>query len=167
MTNTCTILWIPKFSNFSQKMKKNGRRIMKKSYGHYYTKSIPGYHGGNYSLNVTACIKKCITMEKSNFAQKCSRNGGYFKCCVTWWTWDDYERARNLLIQDGLINDTQSHVCNRESVKNPCLYCSANGLCTNSNPLTGKISQLYYPNKKTTSKSKYNCQTYPGCHLYL
>jgi hypothetical protein len=89
----------PKVFKLFTKNEMNVRRIMKKSYRHYFTKSIPGYHGGNYSLNVTACIKKCITMEKSNFAQKCSRNGGYFKCCVTWWTWDNYERARNLLIQ--------------------------------------------------------------------
>ena len=63
---------------------KNGKRIMEKSFGHHYTKIIPGYQGGKDLLNLTACIKKCIKMEKSSFAQRCSRNGGYFKCCVTW-----------------------------------------------------------------------------------
>ena len=32
--------------------------------------------------NVDKCHKDCQKLEKSNFAKKCARDGGLFKCCI-------------------------------------------------------------------------------------
>ena len=136
-----------------------GRKIWKKSYGMQYTEIIPGTDLGMVSndynsLNLTACIKKCIQMTNSRFAKRCSKNGGYFKCCVDYWGVEAFEDARNKLIRDGLIKDTPTNICNDKSMGNPCLYCSAHGVCTHSNPHTGAMTQTFYPNKTKPSKGK-------------
>ena len=45
------------------------RRVLRKSYGFRYTKMIPGYYARSNnvsSLNLTACIKKCIQKKNLN-----------------------------------------------------------------------------------------------------
>ena len=132
------------------------RKVLRKSYGFRYTKMIPGYYARSNnvsSLNLTACIKKCIQKEKSKFAQRCRQDGGIFKCCLSYYPLGPYEEARNMLIRENLINDTQTHFCNDKSMKDPCLYCSENGFCTTFNPATGKTIQLHYPGTKPSHKS--------------
>ena len=106
-------------------------------------------------------------MTKSRFTQRCSKNGGYFKCCVTYWLLDIFEEVRNKLIRDGLIKDTPEDICDDKSMKNPCLYCSANGVCTNSDPMTGTNTQIFYPNKKQPSKSRYKLPILSRCTCRL
>merc|ERR1712142_943754 len=90
---------------------KRGREIWKKTYNFQYTRMIPGRFGSKYVgpgekwHNMTKCIKKCIKMEKSKFARKCSDDGGYFKCCLSFWVLDSFSKTRNKLITDGLIKD--------------------------------------------------------------
>ena len=85
-------------------------------------------------------------MENSKFATLCRKDGGYFKCCGTYWWLDPFEEARNMLIKEGLVKAKESHVCNQKAKrKSPCLYCSMNGICTKINPMTGALTQLYYP----------------------
>ena len=118
---------------------------------------IPGYYARSNnvsSLNLTACIKKCIKKEKSKFAQHCRQDGGIFKCCLSYYPLGPYEEARNMLIRENPINDTQTHFCNDKSMKDPCLYCSENGFCTTFNPATGKTTQLHYTGTKPSHKSK-------------
>ena len=138
---------------------KQGRKIWRKTYGFYYTKRIPGYNaykGNNslYTIDATPCLKKCRKMENSKFARLCRKDGGYFKCCGNFWLLDTFEEAQNLLIGDGLIKDKKSYICDSKSKINPCLYCSMNGICTNSNPLTGETTQLYYPRTTPVPKGE-------------
>ena len=84
-------------------------------------------------------------MENSKFARKCKKDGGYFKCCGSYWWLDMFEEARNRLIEDNLIVANKSQICDSKSQKNPCLYCSMNGICTKTNPLTGGLTHDYYP----------------------
>ena len=143
------------FKAFTRKEEK-GSKIWGKSYGHYYNRMIPGYIAHQTPLNLTRCIKKCIEMEKSKFAKRCSKDGGYFKCCIHYWILGPFEETRNKLIKDGLIGGTEETICDDKSMKNPCLYCSLNGFCTKSDPFTGEITQLFYDGTKTnTSKSKH------------
>jgi hypothetical protein len=130
---------------------KHGRTIWKKTYGFHYTKQIPGYNDYTYR-NLYTCSKNCIKMEKSKFARRCKKNGGYFKCCVCPWLLYPFEEGRNKLIQDGLIKAKESYICNRKIRMdkrkiNPCLYCTLDGICTKPNPLTGEVVQLFFPKK--------------------
>ena len=150
----------PKVFEAFTKNEKKGRKIWKKSYSFQYTRMAPGggstpYVSHNDSwTDFTKCIKKCIKMEKSSFAKNCVKDGGYFKCCVSGWLLSTFEKTRNKLIQDGLIEDEVSHICDRTSKKDPCIYCSTNGICTKRNNLNGKIEHLYPPVRTPKYKSK-------------
>ena len=96
-------------------------------------------------------------MENSKFVKRCKKDGGYFKCCSRPWLLNPFEEARNKLIQDGLIKAKKSYICNQSMRKiNPCLYCSLDGICTKSNPMTGEVVQLFYPQKTPTPVGKMN-----------
>ena len=146
------------------KSEKSANKLWKKSYNQLYTKMMPGIKSTSYNLssdgtwwNRTDCIKKCIKMENSKFAKKCEADGGYFKCCVRGWYLSPYEDARNQLIDDGLINDKKSHICDHTASKDRCLFCSTNGMCTKRNYVDRKISNVFYPGKKKRCKCKYMC----------
>ena len=98
-------------------------------------------------------------MEQSRFATKCKKIGGYFKCCVKKWLLNVFEETRNQLIEDKLINDNITNICDKTSSKDRCLFCSANGMCTKSNKLDGKITNVFYPRMKKRSKSTYKSNT--------
>jgi hypothetical protein len=134
------------FKSFT-KNERSGRKNWRKTYGFYYTKQIPGFYAGKYNETLVAykCLKKCTEMENSNFARQCKKDGGYFKCCGSYWWLDMFEEARNRLIEDGLIEAKTTQICDSKSNKNPCLYCSMNGICTKSNPFTGGLTHVHYP----------------------
>ena len=96
-----------------------------------------------------------IKMEKSQFAKKCEKDGGYFKCCVTGYDIKAYERKRNELIEDDFIKDKPTDICKPKSMRDPCSLCRTNGICTKRKPLTGEIIHSYYPKKKTNTEGKY------------
>merc|ERR1719369_824063 len=97
----------PKIFNTFTKNDRKASKIWKKSYQWRYMRRVPGdesysYVSSNGSwTNITKCVKKCIQMEKSAFAKKCKKGGGFFKCCVTRWRMHEFEEIRNQLIQDG------------------------------------------------------------------
>ena len=123
----------PKILSAVTKNEKKARKIWKKSYNHYYTKMIPGLSSTSYVLsnetfsNMTKCVKKCIKMENSEFAKKCKKAGGYFKCCLSSWGLNSFEEARNQLINDKLIKDNMKDTCN---VRRTCVT-HANSLQNN------------------------------------
>ena len=85
-------------------------------------------------------------MEKSKFARQCKTDGGYFKCCIAPWSLNPFEDSRNMLIQDGLIKAKKSYICKKSDQKiNPCQYCTLDGICTKTNPMTGESIQHFYP----------------------
>ena len=43
-----------------------------------------------------------LSQETEGFAKNCAKKGGYFKCCVTMFTLNIFEKARNWLIQEKL-----------------------------------------------------------------
>ena len=53
-------------------------KIAKESYGFDSFSIVPG-NGSN--SDPTECKKDCLKAEFSNFAKKCRRTGGFFKCC--------------------------------------------------------------------------------------
>ena len=122
---------------------------------------IPGFYSTSYVpsnkdwTNMTKCVKKCIKMENSRFARKCNKDGGYFKCCVSNKWLGTYEETRNLLIKDGKIKDEPTHICNKTATKDPCYFCSVNGMCTNDNPLNNTITNSFYPGMKKRSKREH------------
>ena len=141
----------PKIFKDYTKNEKKASKLWKKSYKWNYVKRIPGFAASSYVssneswTNMTICITKCIKMEKSQFAKKCEKSGGYFKCCVTSWGIEPYEINRNSLIEAGLINDNPTNICDVKSDKDPCTFCNVNGLCTKKKPLTGKTTHSFYP----------------------
>ena len=114
-------------------------------------------YGGRYDM--TGCVKKCIKIEKSRFAKKCKKDGGYFKCCVKKWHLHTFEETRNQLIKDKLINDTVTDVCDKTSRKDRCLFCSSNGMCTKRNKQDGTVTNVFYQGRKKRSKSMYTSNT--------
>ena len=148
----------PKILSAVTKNEKKARKIWKKSYNHYYTKMIPGLSSTSYVLsnetfsNMTKCVKKCIKMENSEFAKKCKKAGGYFKCCLSSWGLNSFEEARNQLINDKLIKDNKTYMCDKTSIKDPCFFCSLNGMCTKRSNLDGTITNTFYPGKRSKCK---------------
>jgi len=155
----------PKILAAFTKNDKEARKIARKSYNFHYTAMIPGLHSTSYSpskdnfFNMTKCVKECIKMEKSKFAKKCKKDGGYFKCCLSSWGLNPFEEVRNKLIDDKLIKDEKTHFCNRYSTKDHCYFCSANGMCTNRSYLDGKITNTFYPGKEKESKTNFDAAT--------
>jgi len=155
----------PKILAAFTKNDKEARKIWRKSYNFHYTTMIPGLHSTSYVpfkdtfSNMTKCVKECIKMEKSRFAKKCKKDGGYFKCCLSRWLLNPFEEVRNKLIDDTLIKDEKTNFCNRNSTKDHCYFCSANGMCTNRSPLDGKITNTFYPGKRKRSKTNFDAAT--------
>ena len=58
---------------------KTGPRMWKNVYGFDTVKLIPGYQS---IADVSPIYKECMKAEYSKFAQDCTRNGGFFKCCM-------------------------------------------------------------------------------------
>ena len=135
------------FKDFT-KNKKKARKFWKNTYGLQYMSSFKPTE----PINITACIKKCVKMEKSHFAKKCKKIGGYFKCCINPWDLWIFENTRNQLVNDGLVEDKISRTCNKKT--NPCHLCSNYGTCTKRNPLNDRITHFYFPNMKKTSAKK-------------
>ena len=146
----------PKIFKDFTKNKKKGRKLWKNTYGIPYVNSIQGNKSD--PVNLTSCVEKCVKMEKSQFAKKCKKIGGYFKCCVTFWNLKYFEIARNQLVKDKLVEDKISLTCNKKS--NPCDLCSTNGICTKRNPLNDKRTHFYFPKMKKGSEKK-------GKNLYI
>ena len=146
----------PKIFDAFTKRGKEARKIRTKSWQSPYVLSIPGVESSNYGswTNMTKCIKKCIKMEKSKFAKKCEKDGGYFKCCVSLMWFHEYEELYNRLINEGLMNVKNTSICNKKSTTDRCYYCRASGICTKQNPLNGIITLSYYQKKKKESKRK-------------
>ena len=143
------------FKTFTMDEKK-AKKNWKKTYRFQYTSKIPAYDSERSfdSSNITRCIKKCINMENSKFAKKCTKSGGYFKCCTSYWTLNPFEEARNQLIKDGLIKDSETNICGTESSEDGCTYCSTNGICTKENPSDGTLTHHYYPKMKKNSEGE-------------
>ena len=59
--------------------KRKGPSLWKKTYGFDYTAFIPGKDGLS---DLHKCHVHCLKEEYGEFAQKCKREGGFFKCCV-------------------------------------------------------------------------------------
>ena len=93
-------------------------------------------------------------MEKSKFAKKCKKDGGFFKCCVSRWRLHGFEKLRNILIKEKLINDKMTNICDPKSRKDRCLYCRTTGICTKQNSWNGTITHTYYPKMKKSAKRK-------------
>ena len=139
------------FKSFTNS-EKDARKYFKRSYGIEYIKIIPGYGEDKQTVNVAACKKECIKLENSRFAQKCRKKGGYFKCCITDYSLNAFEKTRLRLFKEGLLKNEQDPVCKPFSMKDPCHFCSLDGICTWKNKLTWKIKHAFYPNKKLIKK---------------
>ena len=88
-------------------------------------------------------------MERSKKAKKCKKIGGFFKYCGTHWRLDPFEKARNELIDDGLINDEKTNFCKqrRKKKNSRCHFCSMSAMCTKRDPFTGKVTNTFYEKK--------------------
>ena len=163
----------PKIFNAFTKNDRKASKIWKKSYEWHYMKRVPGDESSSYVssneswTNITRCVEKCIKMEQSKFAKKCEKDGGFFKCCVTRWRMHEFEEIRNRLIQDGLINDNITNICDKKSTKDRCLFCRANGICTKQRPLDGTKTHFFYPKMKKKTQSKFTDPLVKKFHKYF
>jgi hypothetical protein len=130
---------------------RNPAKYWKKGHGFPYVKKQrrPKENRGTSSVD---CWKKCARLEMSSFARHCKRRGGFFKCCVTSWSLEIFEKTRNQLITDGLLKDKKSNRCKKRqhTARHPCRICNAEALCTTADPDHDKLMQ--------TSKTKYKRQ---------
>ena len=58
---------------------KNVQDLWKKTYGFDFSSPIPG---ANKKANMSICQQECLKEEYGEWAQKCKREGGFFKCCI-------------------------------------------------------------------------------------
>ena len=122
--------------------------------------------GDKYEVWVQ-CDLKCkdsIFQEQSSFAKDCRKRGGLFKCCVSTYTLNIFERSRNSLINEGLIKDKPTSWCRptledlpgwpdylpgwtfeeaSAKRKDPCLPAFSDAMCTETDIETGNIKQTF------------------------
>ena len=58
------------------------KQLWKESYGFDFFSFSPGFKGASDNVK---CYKNCLKAEFSNFARKCQKKGGFFKCCMSGW----------------------------------------------------------------------------------
>ena len=86
-----------------------------------------------------------MKMEDSKFAQNCRKKGGVFKCCVSNWEIQVYEKTRNTLIEEGLLKGVKtSRMCKPESNNDPCSVCTLDVICTTKNVFTDAVKHTFY-----------------------
>ena len=56
------------------------KQLWKKSYGFDFVSFTPG---NGITSDGKNCLKNCLKAEYSNFAKKCKKKGGFFKCCMS------------------------------------------------------------------------------------
>ena len=100
-----------------------------------------------FLLDYSECTEKCTKIEKSKFAKRCRKNGGYFKCCVFAHAMGKSRHVRKNLAKLGFIKDKLEDPCEKPGKKNPCMWCGLDAVCTIKDKLTGSLSQIFYPEK--------------------
>ena len=107
------------------KYTKRPRKAWKRAYGFPYTTPVHWNETDIDSADASPCWWRCaklvnqisliafcpaffilacmLSQETEGFAKECAREGGFFKCCVTLFTLNIFEEARNKLIQEKLI----------------------------------------------------------------
>ena len=58
----------------------NRKKVWKKTYGFDFVSFNDRNESG---MAFTKCYKHCLKAEYKEFAKKCRKNGGFFKCCMT------------------------------------------------------------------------------------
>ena len=59
--------------------------------------------------DASPCVKDCQDLEKSDFAKKCSKDGGFFKCCIRF-----EKKVNRLLNSDNYLGETQNIAMNAD-----------------------------------------------------
>jgi len=88
--------------------------------------------GRRYKDNVRSdveCARRCILAEKSNFAKKCRKDGGIFKCCINTIDLSPFEWIRNQLKKSKHIGSS-SNICGSKGTSGNCIFCTATFFCT-------------------------------------
>jgi len=125
------------------KFARRPRKAWKRAYGFPYT---TGVHWDGRDINTgdaSPCWWRCAKLETTKFAKACASNGGFFKCCITVFTLNIFETARNRLIQEGLIKDRARKSCKPGEKKDPCMVCRSEGVCTKVDTGTGQPIQIF------------------------
>ena len=149
----------PKVLKYFTKSTKNLRRAWKKTYGFPYVSPLTWDGKKIGPTNITKCFKKCaryvssyvipllrnsILQEQSSFAKDCRKRGGFFKCCIQYYTLNIFETSRNSLIEEGLIKDKPSSWCKSGlNRKDPCMVCMSDAMCTEMDIETGKTKHTF------------------------
>jgi len=144
----------PKVFKKFTKSRESSKKYWRKSYGFKYSYTIPGPKlGKKKNLPSTiACIKKCLKLESSKFAQNCRKKGGVFKCCVSDFRLHSYEEARVRLVEAGLMQGSAKRVCSPKAKVDPCHVCTLDAICTTEDSFTGVAHQSFYQGIKKEDK---------------
>ena len=149
----------PKVLKYFTKNTNSVKKAWKNTYGFPYV-SLNTWSGKYINpQNQTKCFKKCaryvspwqynlklnsIFQEQSSFANDCRKRGGFFKCCVQYFTLNIFETSRNKLIEEGLIKDKPSSWCKSGlNRKDPCFICMSDAMCTEMDIETRKTKHTF------------------------
>jgi len=157
LNNVQTFKFDPNFNNFiDPKVLKeyamDPKRTWKKSYGFPFTRTVYWDGKDTTTGDASSCWWHCAKLEVSKFARLCAKNGGFFKCCVSVWNLNCFEIARNKLIKEGLIKGKGSRSCKPGGIKDPCVVCKAEGVCTMRDIGTGEVQYIYQKKYKPEHK---------------
>jgi len=128
-------------------------KAWKQSYGLENVRSLPRNPPTNQTkpedknsgiVNTDICGEDCIDMERSKFAKKCKKRGGFFKCCMRTLNLHGYEDTRNALIEKNLIKGRSTSMCgmNAKKERDPCMFCHIVGQCTERKK-NGKLKHTF------------------------
>ena len=143
----------PEILRFAGKSDKNARKYWRRGYGVYFATRMPDMDrtaDNAFLLDYSECTEKCTKIEKSKFAKRCRKNGGYFKCCVFSHAMGKSRYVRRNLAKLGLIKERWEDPCQLSGKKNPCMWCGLDAVCTIKDQFTGSLTQTFYPDKIMT-----------------
>lgn len=120
---------------------KQNTKLWKKTYGFDFV-SFNTQNPPNQRL--TSCYENCLKAESGEFAAKCRRKKGVFKCCTIKLETSVYETIRFKLQELNLTkNGNSERICKKKGFFTTCDLCATTHICAASHPVTGVVEEHF------------------------
>jgi len=126
---------------FKEMTGKDYQKNFKEVYGYDFVSRV----GENFDVETHSsfstaipCAEECLKTEQSQFARRCRKKGGFFKCCISSLDIEVFEWIRVNLKNKGLVSSATSICGTDEMITGKCTLCTAAYQCTYKDKVTGK-----------------------------
>ena len=119
----------PKVFKAYTNSKEYAKKLWKKTYGFDFVGIMPALGKASNSIS---CQKHCLKEEFGNYAKKCRKEGGFFKCCVLKLQISIFEQIRWGLKKRQLIENgpkASDIKCEKSMKDGNCHFCVVTHVC--------------------------------------